>query len=104
MKYKLKTTPKIKKTKMQYLDCKSNGKHLNLFEIKMAWWLVLLPSPKEMRVTKFNKGEWEKGGFKAFKRPNGPKLYIIFCKNKSYLLQIMLKCTTRVSKLKFFQG
>jgi hypothetical protein len=27
-----------------------NGKHFKLFEVKMAWWLVIFPSPKEMRV------------------------------------------------------
>jgi hypothetical protein len=34
---------------MKYID-KRNGKHIKLFEIRMAWWLVLLPSPKEMKV------------------------------------------------------
>jgi hypothetical protein len=29
---------------------KINGKHFKLFKIKMAWWLVLLPSLEEMRV------------------------------------------------------
>jgi len=50
MKYKLKTTSKIFFKKMQYMNFKPNGKHLKLFEIKMAWWLVPLHSPKEMRV------------------------------------------------------
>jgi hypothetical protein len=39
----------IKKSKMKYMD-KRNGKQFKLFEIKMAWWLVPLPSPKEMKV------------------------------------------------------
>jgi hypothetical protein len=29
---------------------KANGKHFKLFEIKTAWWLTPLPSPKEMKV------------------------------------------------------
>jgi len=29
---------------------KGNGKHFKLFEIKMAWWLASLPSPKETRT------------------------------------------------------
>jgi hypothetical protein len=37
------------KKKRQYMD-KPNGKHLKLFEIKMAWWLAPFPSPKEMIV------------------------------------------------------
>jgi hypothetical protein len=32
------------------MDFKANGKHLKLFELNMAWWLVPLPSPKEMKV------------------------------------------------------
>jgi len=45
-----KKTLKIKKIGMQYMDFKANGKHLKLFEIKMAWWLVPLLSPKEMKI------------------------------------------------------
>jgi hypothetical protein len=29
---------------------KANGKNFKLFEIKMAWWLAPLLSPKEMKV------------------------------------------------------
>jgi hypothetical protein len=49
MKYKLKTVLKIKKSKMQYMD-ETNGKHFKFFKIKMAWRLVPLPSPEEMRI------------------------------------------------------
>jgi hypothetical protein len=48
---------------MQYMD-KVKGKYLKLFEIKMAWWLVLIPS---LRRWEFNlhhdqiKQRWMKG-------------------------------------------
>jgi hypothetical protein len=29
---------------------KANGDHFQWFEIKMAWWLVLFPFPKEMKI------------------------------------------------------
>jgi hypothetical protein len=29
---------------------KANANHFKSFEIKMAWWLVPFPSPKEMKV------------------------------------------------------
>jgi hypothetical protein len=47
---------------MQYMDLK-NENHFKLFEIKMVWSLVPLPSPKELKnqiliVVELNKGEW----------------------------------------------